>query len=60
MIGFCLAITALFCALSNTVIAAAFQKGPAMSHAAGTFEVKLTPQTDDKGDPALGRMTFDK
>jgi hypothetical protein len=31
-----------------------------MSHAAGTFDVKLTPQTDDKGDPALGRMTIDK
>ena len=26
----------------------------------GTFDVKLTPQTDDKGDPALGRMTIDK
>jgi Protein of unknown function (DUF3224) len=39
----------------------AFQKGPAMSHASGTFEVKLVPQTDDKsGDPALGRMTIDK
>ena len=31
-----------------------------MSHATGTFDVKLTPQTDDKGDPALGRMTIDK
>jgi hypothetical protein len=60
MIGFCLSITALSCALSNTLIAAAFQKAPAMSHAAGTFDVKLTPQPDDKGDPALGRMTFDK
>jgi len=32
-----------------------------MSHASGTFDVKLTPQTDDKGgDPALSRMTIDK
>jgi len=32
-----------------------------MSHASGTFDVKITPQTDDKGgDPALSRMTFDK
>lgn len=32
-----------------------------MSHATGTFDVKLTPQTDDKGgDAALSRMTFDK
>ena len=31
------------------------------SHARGTFEVKLVPQTDDKnGDAALGRMTIDK
>jgi hypothetical protein len=30
------------------------------THASGTFEVKLTPQTDDKGDPALGRMLIDK
>jgi hypothetical protein len=40
----------------------AFKKGKAMStHASGTFEVKLTPQTDDKsGDASLGRMTIDK
>lgn len=31
-----------------------------MNHATGTFDVKVTPQTDDKGDPALGRMTIDK
>ena len=29
-----------------------------MTHATGTFEVKLTPQPTD--DPALGRMTIDK
>jgi hypothetical protein len=29
------------------------------AHAAGPFEVKLTPQ-DDKLDPTLGRMTIDK
>jgi len=43
------------------VIASASQKGPAMNHASGTFDVKLVPQTDDKnGDAALGRMTIDK
>jgi hypothetical protein len=45
---------------STHLLAAAFQKGPAMGHATGTFDVKVTPQTDDKGDPALGRMTIDK
>lgn len=29
------------------------------SHASGTFEVKLTPQTDS-ADATLGRMTIDK
>lgn len=32
-----------------------------MGHATGTFDVKLTPQTDDKNaDPSLARMTIDK
>jgi hypothetical protein len=36
------------------------QKGISMpTHAAGPFDVKLTPQ-DDKLDPTLGRMTIDK
>ena len=31
------------------------------THASGTFEVKLNPQTDDKvGDPTVGRMSLDK
>ena len=29
-------------------------------HATGTFEVKLTPQADESGDPTLGRMSLDK
>jgi hypothetical protein len=60
MAAFCLSITTLSCAFTNTLAAAAFQKGPTMNHATGTFDVKVTPQTDDKGDPALGRMTIDK
>ena len=28
--------------------------------ATGTFEVKLTPQTGDAGDPSVGRMSIDK
>ena len=31
------------------------------THASGTFEVKLTPQVDDKaGDPTIGRLSIDK
>lgn len=31
------------------------------AHAIGPFEVKITPQTDDKiGDPTVGRMAIDK
>ena len=30
------------------------------SHATGTFEVKLTPQTAEDGDAGLGRMSIDK
>ncbi|HKO99873.1 MAG TPA: DUF3224 domain-containing protein [Pyrinomonadaceae bacterium] len=42
--------------------AAAQQKGIALTtQAKGTFEVKLTPQVDDKvGDPTIGRMSLDK
>ena len=44
-----------------SIAAMAFQKEPAMNHATGTFDVKLTPQTDDKSaDPAVSRMTIDK
>lgn len=50
----------VFWSYTQPLIAAAFQKGPAMSHAIGTFEVKLVPQPDGKGDPSLGRMTIDK
>jgi len=57
---FCLSIIAVLWPSTHTLTTAAFQKDPAMNHATGTFEVKLTPQTDDKGDPALSRMTFDK
>ena len=31
-----------------------------MAHASGTFDVKLTPQTTDGQDAALGRMSIDK
>ena len=37
------------------------QKGIPMSHATGTFEVKLTPQNDGKPeDSSIGRMIIDK
>jgi hypothetical protein len=61
IIALCLSIGVLSWVCTHPLIASAFQKGPAMLHASGTFEVKLVPQTDDKnGDPALGRMTIDK
>jgi hypothetical protein len=28
--------------------------------ASGTFDVKVVPQTDEAGDPTIGRMTLDK
>jgi hypothetical protein len=46
-------------ALAYSQSPSATQKGPATMHATGPFEVKLAPQ-DDKMDPSLGRMTFDK
>ena len=37
------------------------QKGTTMTHATGTFDVKLTPQNDGKPeDSPIGRMTIDK
>jgi hypothetical protein len=61
IISLCLSIAVVSWTCTHPVIAAAVQKGPAMNHASGTFEVKLVPQTDDKnGDVALGRMTIDK
>jgi hypothetical protein len=54
-----LTVIAVSWASTASVIAAAFQKEPAMNHASGTFEVKLTPQTDGT-DATLGRMTIDK
>jgi hypothetical protein len=61
VIVMCLPIAVISWASAHPLSALAFQKGPAMNHASGTFEVKLVPQTDDKnGDAALGRMTIDK
>lgn len=38
------------------------QKAGVMTHATGTFDVKLTPQTPSEkaGDPGVSRMTIDK
>jgi hypothetical protein len=56
----CITLIALSWAAMNPLALTAFQKGTAMSsHASGTFEVKLTPQTDS-ADATLGRMTIDK
>ena len=40
---------------------AAHRERVAMSHASGTFEVKMTPQApDENGEPTVGRMSLDK
>ena len=40
---------------------AAHRESVVMSHASGTFEVKLTPQAPDAdGEPSVGRMSLDK
>jgi hypothetical protein len=47
--------------LSAQTQAPAKQKGTTMTHATGTFEVKLIPQNDGKPeDSPIGRMTIDK
>jgi hypothetical protein len=57
---------ALICTISiartQTNPSTTFQKAATMSrHATGTFDVKLTVQSDDKvGDPSVGRMSIDK
>jgi hypothetical protein len=33
---------------------------PMTNHATGTFEVKVTPQSDEKSDAGLGRMSLEK
>jgi hypothetical protein len=60
ILAVCSSIAVVTWSCTQPLIASAFQKGPAMSHASGTFEVKLVPQTDDKSDSSLGRMTIDK
>src|SRR6266852_3599260 len=60
LIACCTSVSVLSWACSHSLALTAFQKEPLMSsHASGTFEVKLTPQTDSE-DATLGRMTIDK
>jgi hypothetical protein len=56
----CLCVGIVSWAYTNS--SAEIQKGPAMpTHASGTFDVKLTPQQDDKGgETNLGRMMIEK
>lgn len=40
---------------------AAHRESVVMSHASGTFEVKVTPQApDENGEPSVGRLSLDK
>jgi Protein of unknown function (DUF3224) len=51
------------CAQTNSSTPAPSQKGaPVTTHAKGTFDVKITPQTPDGKfeDASMGRMTIDK
>jgi len=56
----------LWCAAGATSYAqtdsvASHSKGNTVTkHASGAFDVKLTPQPDNVGDPAIGRMSIDK
>jgi len=52
---------ALGLAAGITPMAAQGQKGAAMAHASGTFDVKILPQKDEGiGDASIGRMAIDK
>ncbi len=42
------------------IIAQNAKEGPVTDHASGPFDVKVTAQNDDSGDPLLNRMTLDK
>ena len=61
-------LTLMFCAAAMVAWAQSdvpnqVQKGKTMAgHAAGPFDVKLTPQAADEkvGDPSIGRMSLDK
>src|ERR1700678_2019917 len=59
---FALIICTVSIAQTQTSPSTTSQKAANMSkHATGTFDVKLTVQTDDKiGDPSVGRMSIDK
>jgi hypothetical protein len=57
----CLGLVVLGHAQSQpTAQAAPAKEKVVMSHASGTFEVKMTPQAAEDGDAGLGRMSFDK
>jgi hypothetical protein len=59
--GFCLCFAISFPTSAQThPDTPAARKEPVMAHASGTFDVKLTPQTTDGQDAALGRMSIDK
>ena len=54
------AVVASLCLCAGFTQSPSPKKEAAMSHAKGTFEVKLTPQKDDNSDPTMGRMAGDK
>jgi len=45
---------------SSPVPSTVQKEATVVTHASGTFEVKLTPQDDKAGDPTVGRMLIDK
>jgi hypothetical protein len=60
---FCLGLAFTSMASGQTQSPAPSQKQkqtPSMNHAAGPFDVKVTPQDDHTGDSAIGRLTIDK
>ena len=55
-----LTVTAFAQTSTSTTPSAHSTHGAAMTHAKGTFTVKLEPQKDEPADPKLARLTIDK
>jgi len=60
--GLCFLLSSLFFSQSFSQLFSQTSAPPkeAVMHAAGSFDVKVTPLADQSGDPTLGRMALDK
>ena len=55
-----LAVTFLLLTLAYAQSTTPSKESPMTNHAAGPFDVKVTPEEDKSAEPTLGRMTLDK